>query len=63
MSGFSCCRRRFTLIALHEAILGKALDKRNFRRKVLGLGLVKPSKEMQAAGRKPAELFSFREPM
>jgi 8-oxo-dGTP diphosphatase len=61
--GFQLLPAKFTLgalQALHEAILGKPLDKRNFRRKVLGLGLVKPSKEMQATGRKPAQLFSFR---
>ena len=61
--GFQLLPTKFTLSALqalHEAILGKPLDKRNFRRKVLGLGLVKPSKEMQATGRKPAQLFSFR---
>jgi 8-oxo-dGTP diphosphatase len=61
--GFQLLPTKFTLSALqalHEAILGKLLDKRNFRRKVLGLGLVKPSKEMQATGRKPAQLFSFR---
>jgi 8-oxo-dGTP diphosphatase len=61
--GFQLLPAKFTLSALqalHEAILGKQLDKRNFRRKVLGLGLVKPSKEMQATGRKPAQLFSFR---
>jgi 8-oxo-dGTP diphosphatase len=61
--GFQLLPAKFTLSALqalHEVILGKSLDKRNFRRKVLGLGLVKPSKEMQATGRKPAQLFSFR---
>jgi 8-oxo-dGTP diphosphatase len=61
--GFQLLPAKFTLTALqalHEAILGKPLDKRNFRRKVLGLGLVKPSKEMQATGHKPAQLFSFR---
>ena len=61
--GFQLLPAKFTLSALqalHEAILGKPLDKRNFRRKVLGLGLVKPSKETQATGRKPAQLFSFR---
>jgi 8-oxo-dGTP diphosphatase len=49
------------LQALHEAILGKTMDKRNFRRKVLALGLVKPANEMLATGRRPAQLYSFRE--
>jgi 8-oxo-dGTP diphosphatase len=62
--GFQLLPTKFTLSALqalHEAILGKPLDKRNFRRKILGLGLVKPLKEMQATGRKPAQMFSFRQ--
>jgi len=61
--GFELLPAKFTLgalQALHEAILGKPLDKRNFRRKILSLGLVKPSKEMQATGHRPALLFSFR---
>jgi len=55
--------KKFTLTALqvlHEAILGRALDKRNFRRKILALGLVKATKDMEATGRKPARLYSFR---
>jgi 8-oxo-dGTP diphosphatase len=62
--GFQLLPAKFTLSALqalHEAILGKALDKRNFRRKILGLGLVQAAKEMQATGRKPAQLFCFRD--
>jgi 8-oxo-dGTP diphosphatase len=62
--GFQLLPAKFTLTALqalHEAILGKSLDKRNFRRKILTLGLVRPSKEMLATGRKPAQLFSFRQ--
>jgi 8-oxo-dGTP diphosphatase len=61
--GFQLLPVKFTLTALqglHEAILARKLDKRNFRRKILSLGLVKPLKEMQATGRKPAQLFSFR---
>jgi len=63
--GFELLPRKFTLTALqrlHEAILGKALDKRNFRRRILSLGLVMPTKEMEATGRKPAQLYSFRQP-
>jgi 8-oxo-dGTP diphosphatase len=63
--GFELLPQKFTLTALqrlHEAILGKALDKRNFRRKILSLGLVMPTKEMEATGRKPAQLYSFRQP-
>jgi 8-oxo-dGTP diphosphatase len=46
--------------ALNEAILGKPLDKRNLGRKIW-LSPVMSSKEMQATGRKPALLFSFRQ--
>ena len=61
--GFELLPAKFTLSSLqslHEAILGKALDKRNFRRRIEALGLVKPTKDMFATGRKPARLFSFR---
>ena len=62
--GYELLPEKFTLTALqvlHEAILGRKLDKRNFRRKVLGMGLLKPQKEKLATGRKPAELYSFRD--
>jgi len=61
--GFQLLPAKFTLSALqslHEAILGKPLDKRNFRRKILSLGLLKPLKEKLITGHRPAELFSFR---
>lgn len=60
--GFELLPAKFTLSELqkvHEAILGETLDKRNFRRKILQSGIVKPTKEWQATGRKPAQLFSF----
>ena len=62
--GFQLLPEKFTLGALqllHEAILGKPLDKRNFRRKILSLGVLKPLKEKLATGRRPAELFAFRQ--
>ena len=40
--------KKFTLTELqlvHEAILGEALDKRNFRRKISQKGIVKPVQE------------------
>jgi 8-oxo-dGTP diphosphatase len=61
--GFELLPRKFTLSdlqRLHEAILGKKLDKRNFRRKVLAMGLVQPLQEWEPTGRKPAQLFTFR---
>lgn len=53
---------KFTLTglqALHEAILGEHLDKRNFRRKVMQKGIVKRIKEWRPTGRKPAQLLRF----
>ena len=45
---------------LYEAVLGTELDKRNFRKKVLGFELLVPLKETQMTGRhRPAQLFSF----
>jgi len=43
----------------YEAILDKQLDKRNFRRKMALLKILKPLKEYQRAGRRPAQLFRF----
>jgi len=60
--GFELLPQKFTLSELqhlYEVILDKELDKRNFRRKIDALGLVKPLKEMQATGRRPAQLFRF----
>ena len=60
--GFELLPERFTLTELqlvHEAILGQALDKRNFRRKIIQKGIVKPTKEWQQTGRKPAQLYRF----
>jgi 8-oxo-dGTP diphosphatase len=60
--GFELLPQKFTLTELqlvHEAILGESLDKRNFRRRMLQKGIVKPIKEWQRTGRKPAQLFCF----
>lgn len=62
--GFELLPAKFTLSELqmvHEAILGEPLDKRNFRRRVQLQGIVKPTKEFQATGRKPAQLFRFKD--
>jgi 8-oxo-dGTP diphosphatase len=63
--GFELLPPKFTLSQLqhlYEAILGTELDKRNFRKKVLGFGLLVPLKEMFQAGRhRPAQLFRFDE--
>ena len=61
--GFQLLPQRFTLSELqrvYEVILGRALDKRNFRRKVEMLGIVKPTREQRTSttGR-PAQLYRF----
>ncbi len=46
------------LQALCESILARALDRRNFRRKVLGLGILSKGKGMRQDGpHRPAQLF------
>jgi len=60
--GFELLPGKFTLTELqlvHEAILGEALDKRNFRRKTIQNGIVKPTGEWRQTGRKPAQLYRF----
>ena len=61
--GFELLPRKFTLSelqGLYEAILGVPLDKRNFRKKVLELGLLVPLAETKMTGRhRPAQLFRF----
>jgi 8-oxo-dGTP diphosphatase len=48
------------LQGLYECVLGRTFDKRNFRKKIAGLGIVKSTgkKRTQGASR-PAELFRF----
>jgi 8-oxo-dGTP diphosphatase len=60
--GFQFLPEKFTLgelQAVYQAILGRELDKRNFRRKLSLLGILKPLREWQRTGRKPAQLFRF----
>jgi 8-oxo-dGTP diphosphatase len=61
--GFELLPREFTLTQLqnlYETVLGTPLDKRNFRKKVLGFDLLKPLKQKQLTGRhRPAQLFRF----
>src|ERR1051325_4822473 len=61
--GFELLSSKFTLSDLqhlYEAVLGMELDKRNFRKKVLGFGLLVPLKEKKMNGRhRPAQLFRF----
>jgi 8-oxo-dGTP diphosphatase len=61
--GFELLPPKFTLSQLqhlYEAIVGTELDKRNFRKKVLGFGLLTPLNETRMTGRhRPAQLFRF----
>jgi len=60
--GFQLLPRKFTLTELQEvygAILGKELDKRNFRRKMLALKILKPLPEYRRGGQRPAQLYRF----
>lgn len=54
---------KFTLTELqtaYEAILGRELDKRNFRKKFLGLNLIHETNEMKQGGaHRPAKLYRF----
>jgi 8-oxo-dGTP diphosphatase len=60
--GFQLLPEKFSLSELqevYEAILGKKLDKRNFRRKLALLKILKPTSEYRRGGRKPARLYRF----
>ena len=66
---YSLLPSEFTLTELqrvYEAILGETMDKRNFRRRVVGLGVVQESGGRRKAGaHRPARLYAFttRAPM
>jgi ADP-ribose pyrophosphatase YjhB (NUDIX family) len=60
--GFQLLPEKFSLSELqevYEAILGRKLDKRNFRRKLALLKILKPTSEYRRDGRKPARLYRF----
>lgn len=60
---FSLLPKKFTLTQLqnvYETILDKKMDKRNFRKKYLSLGLIKPVNEkLKGIKQRPAELYTF----
>ncbi len=66
---YSLLPRRFTLTDMqrvYEAILGEGMDKRNFRRRMVGLAIVRETGETAKQGaHRPAMLYEFtsREPM
>jgi 8-oxo-dGTP diphosphatase len=54
------------LQAVYESIFGRSFDKRNFRRRMLSLGIIRPTGKTAVRGaHRPAELFEFtsRQPM
>jgi 8-oxo-dGTP diphosphatase len=61
--GFQLLPKKFTLGHLqrvYEAVLGRTLDKRNFRRKMALLGILKPLDEWVRDGAsRPAQLYRF----
>ena len=61
--GFKLLPRKFTLSQLqrvYEAVLGRTLDKRNFRRKITLLGVLRPLEEwVQDGPSRPAQLYRF----
>jgi 8-oxo-dGTP diphosphatase len=61
--GFELLNEKFTLTqlqALYEAILETAIDKRNFRKKILGMKLLKALNEKETnVAHKAAQFYSF----
>ncbi|MEZ5332655.1 MAG: NUDIX domain-containing protein [Thermoanaerobaculia bacterium] len=61
--GFELLPREFTLgelQRLYECVLAESLDKRNFRRKVLGLGLLEDTgKRQEGVAHRAARLYRF----
>ncbi len=61
--GFALLPAAFTLTELqrvHEIILGAPVDKRNFRKKVLAMGIVEPTGERRMDGtHRPARTYRF----
>lgn len=65
---YSLLPREFTLAELqdiYEVILDERLDRRNFRRKLLTLGLLQPLAKTRRGSHRPAMLYAFvrRSPM
>ena len=66
---YSLMPREFTLRdlqAVYESIYGRSFDKRNFRRRMISQGLIRPTGRKGVSGaHRPAELFEFtsRQPM
>lgn len=63
--GFQLLDEKFTLSELqevHEVLLKRKLDKRNFRKKMLSLNILKPLNEFRRCGpKRPAQLYRLHE--
>lgn len=62
--GFELLPPTFTLSELqtaYEIILGEELDKRNFRRKILGAGVIEEAGGYRTGEGRPAKLYHFRD--
>ena len=60
---YSLLPRRFTLSELrkvYEIILDRALDRRNFQRKILSLKILRRTPKKQMGKHRPARLYEFR---
>jgi 8-oxo-dGTP diphosphatase len=60
--GFEMLPERFKLSqlqALYEAVLGRALDKRNFRKRILAMGLLAQAGEERGVPHRAARLYRF----
>lgn len=62
--GFELLPPEFSLTELqtaYETVLGETLDKRNFRRKILGAGVIEPCGKHRVGDGRPARLYRYRE--
>jgi 8-oxo-dGTP diphosphatase len=60
--GFELLHKRFSLTqlqTLYEAILGRAIHKRNFRKKLLTFDFLVPLDEFTVGAHRPARLYRF----
>jgi 8-oxo-dGTP diphosphatase len=62
--GFQLLPETFTLTQLqqtYEIILGEALDKRNFRRRILDAGVIEATPHKRSDGGRPARLYRYQD--
>ena len=48
------------LQSAYESVLGRKLDKRNFRKKLLSLNILVPTKEVLGGSHRPSVLYRFK---